>query len=82
MIFRTNFFQNFEHDLPLLFTVRIGRVNDVQNQIRLNNLFQCCLKSRNQLMRKFSNKSDSVGNQNWQILPKLNSPYQRVQSGE
>src|SRR6266516_2453163 len=62
--------------------IRIGNINDVQDQIGFNDLLQCCAKCGDQLMRQFPNEANSIRNQNRKISSELNSPDQRVQRRE
>src|SRR5204862_4161694 len=82
VISRANFLQYVQNDLAFFSPVVIRGIDDVQDQISFDNFLQCCAKCGHQLMRKFPNKSDSVGDQNREILPELNPAYEGIQSGK
>src|SRR2546426_455120 len=55
-----NFFQHLQDNFTLLVMSWIGNVDDVQKQISLHYLLECCAKCRHQLMRKLPDKSDCI----------------------
>ena len=79
---RANLPKDIEYHLFFLLPISIRHIDHVQYQVRFNNLFESGPKCRDQLMRKFSNKSNGIRDENRNVIPQLDAADQRIESGK
>jgi len=60
MITSADFLKDLENNRLFLETFGVGYVNNMEDQIGLNNLFESCAKRGYQLMRQLSNEPDRI----------------------
>ena len=82
MIARADFLQHVHYHLPLLFAIGVRHVDDVQDQIGFDDLFQCCTKCGNELMRELADKTNRIRNENWKTPAQLNPANQGIERRE
>ena len=74
--------ENPVDDFDLVWMIGVGHVDNVQDQVRFGHLFERCTKSRHQLVWEFTNKTHSVGDQNFGSRTEAYTADDSIQSGK